>query len=939
MSGTVDLVPMGSTWRYSDKGREPPTTWTRDSFDDSSWGEGAGELGYGDGDEATKLSFGGDKNKKYVSYFFRQRFQVAEGQEFESAELELKVDDGAVIYLNGSEAGRVNMPDGEVKYDTKATGDAVEETTDKLKVDARLLRPGDNLLAVRVHQKSQSSSDISLDVLLRAELTASRKAPEYPEDSWRVVCGDILRKANATAGHALVLGLGTGRLAEEIAAQSKLQVLVLENDATAVEAFRRRLQDSELLGTRISILREDPKSLATFPPYFAELITSESPEYAESFTDEAALTGLFRLLRPYSGVASFPASSRDSYRKLNLAVRGARLDAGRLERSGRFVLLRRTDAPAGSGTWSHQNGDGANTVASTDELVKTPLGLLWFGGPSNEGVLPRHGHGPTPQVAGGRLVIEGRDMLRATDIYTGRFLWERSLKDLGKDYDYTSHEPGANAIGSNYVTLDDAVYVVFGKGCLQLDPASGETKREFVLPVREGFEDPQSWGYIGVSEDTLVAGGQPVSGNSAYFSPGDVNGIKPEHLGGKIDDVKAWTGIEKGKRQFVAKPNEAEEKKLKKEEREKRQKERKSKQEGFDRRFIMEHANRLLALKDIVSNIPEERRKKVKDQKKLGEIIDRLKKYLEGQKGRRTTDHDALVIKRELLAHIYGLPGYKSVPNGKFNAQGRSASKKLFGIDRQNGKIRWEYEAKYVIRHNAIALGGGAAYFLDRMPPWEVSRLKRRGKEVPKDSRLVAIDLRTGKEAWGHSEKVFGTWVGYSAEHDLVLQAGSKSRDRANDEVGQGMAAYRASNGEMVWHSDEKYDGPPILVGDSIITQGNSSSGYFFDLLTGKRQKRKHPLSDSLVDQFYTRNYGCNTALGAPNLLTFRSAAAGYFDLAGDGGTGNFGGFRSGCTSNLIPAGGILNAPDYTRTCTCSYQNQSSLALVHDPSVEVWTFN
>ena len=89
----------------------------------------------------------------------------------------------------------------------------------------------------------------------------------------------------------------------------------------------------------------------------------------------------------------------------------------------------------------------------------------------------------------------------------------------------------------------------------------------------------------------------------------------------------------------------------------------------------------------------------------------------------------------------------------------------------------------------------------------------------------------------------------------------------------------------------------------------------------------------------YRRAYGCNTAIGAPNILTFRSAAAGYFDLISQSGTGNFGGFRSGCTSNLIPAGGILNAPDYTRTCTCSYQNQSSIALVHMPEVEMWTFN
>jgi hypothetical protein len=75
------------------------------------------------------------------------------------------------------------------------------------------------------------------------------------------------------------------------------------------------------------------------------------------------------------------------------------------------------------------------------------------------------------------------------------------------------------------------------------------------------------------------------------------------------------------------------------------------------------------------------------------------------------------------------------------------------------------------------------------------------------------------------------------------------------------------------------------------------------------------------------------------HLLTFRSAAAGFYDLERDGGTGNFGGFKSSCTSNLIIAGGLLNAPEYTRTCTCRYQNQTSLALVHDPTVEIWTFN
>jgi hypothetical protein len=77
---------------------------------------------------------------------------------------------------------------------------------------------------------------------------------------------------------------------------------------------------------------------------------------------------------------------------------------------------------------------------------------------------------------------------------------------------------------------------------------------------------------------------------------------------------------------------------------------------------------------------------------------------------------------------------------------------------------------------------------------------------------------------------------------------------------------------------------------------------------------------------------------GSTHLITFRSGCAGFFDLKRDGGTGNLGGFRSGCTSNLIVANGVLNAPDYTRTCGCAYQNRSSLGLIHMPEVEYWTF-
>ena len=61
-------------------------------------------------------------------------------------------------------------------------------------------------------------------------------------------------------------------------------------------------------------------------------------------------------------------------------------------------------------------------------------------------------------------------------------LWERELAEIGEAYDNTSHQPGANAIGSNYASAEDAIYVAYGDRCLRVDPAPGETMTELTLP-------------------------------------------------------------------------------------------------------------------------------------------------------------------------------------------------------------------------------------------------------------------------------------------------------------------------------------------------------------------------------------------------------------------------------------------------------------------------
>lgn len=284
----------------------------------------------------------------------------------------------------------------------------------------------------------------------------------------------------------------------------------------------------------------------------------------------------------------------------------------------------------------------------------------------------------------------------------------------------------------------------------------------------------------------------------------------------------------------------------------------------------------------------------------------------------------------------------KPKPAAAVKSLDRAASMALVGFDRHSGKQLWKVEANHSFWHNGIVAGKGLIYALDRNPKPVEDFLRRRGKSNPDTYRILAFDAHSGKTAWQLPGQVFGTWLGYSETHDLLLQAGAAASDRLSSETGQGMAVYRGLSGELVWQKEDlKYSGPCVLHNDLIITNANaySESAGAFRLVDGSQKLVKNSLTGKLQPWKITRAYGCNSIIASENLLTFRSGAAGFYDLLTEGGTGNFGGFKSGCTSNLVVADGVLNAPDYTRTCSCAYQNQTSLALVHMPEMDAWTIS
>lgn len=174
------LIAPAAVWRYLDNGSNQGSAWREPGFADGAWSSGPQELGYGDGDEATVVGFGPNSNSKFRTTYFRRTFTVTQPAAVLSLAARLVRDDGAVVYLNGVEVLRTNMPGGTITSSTLASstvGGANERTPVMFTPSPTLLVQGANTLAVEIHQVSGSSSDISFALELDATLNDEDLTP------------------------------------------------------------------------------------------------------------------------------------------------------------------------------------------------------------------------------------------------------------------------------------------------------------------------------------------------------------------------------------------------------------------------------------------------------------------------------------------------------------------------------------------------------------------------------------------------------------------------------------------------------------------------------------------------------------------------------------------------------------------------------------------
>ncbi len=159
-----------AAWRYfkgtTEASVPDSTAWRAVNFDDSAWASGTAPFFYGEALSGTVL---GDMQGSYSSVFLRRKFVLTNAAEFGAATLALACDDGCIVWINGVEVARYNVPAGAVPFGglaLSAVAEPVPYTNLSLVAPLSFLVDGTNAIAVQVFNAALNSDDILFNATL-----------------------------------------------------------------------------------------------------------------------------------------------------------------------------------------------------------------------------------------------------------------------------------------------------------------------------------------------------------------------------------------------------------------------------------------------------------------------------------------------------------------------------------------------------------------------------------------------------------------------------------------------------------------------------------------------------------------------------------------------------------------------------------------------------
>lgn len=267
------------------------------------------------------------------------------------------------------------------------------------------------------------------------------------------------------------------------------------------------------------------------------------------------------------------------------------------------------------------------------------------------------------------------------------------------------------------------------------------------------------------------------------------------------------------------------------------------------------------------------------------------------------------------------------------------ANRLLFVLDKATGKLRWSYQSQSAIDSNAIAIEGDWLCLIDGLAPVDVFARARRGvpaktkgkpKKPPKSifslpgsphpRVLKALALQSGKQLWDTSE-IGDRQNSLYAANGVILTSIPIWHGLNAKSVGPGLSAFSADDGRVLWTRDAKAP-YPVIVGDAVYLPEAC------DLRTGELIQREDPLTGQMAPFSVSVTGGCGRMAGCANAIMKRSGSMGLFDLSGRSGVYHYPNVRASCWINMIPACGLVLAPEGSSSCPCSYNYKTSMALM-----------
>ncbi|NRA39607.1 MAG: PQQ-binding-like beta-propeller repeat protein, partial [Planctomycetes bacterium] len=557
----------------------------------------------------------------------------------------------------------------------------------------------------------------------------------------------ILAASKQDDGYCMVLGLKDGALVEGLLAQSNLRVIAVGADAQVCETLRKRLDDCNIYGKQAMVIHSDPSNFY-LAEYLCNLIVSEK---VSAIKDPSRL---WIGLRPYGGSICLPSSAKKSLAAINDSQAQHSSSAG-------FAICTRTGALPGSDDWSHESANAGNTNATEDDLIFTPLGVMWYGGDADgRFYTDRHSGAPRPLVVEGRVLITMPEYVIAYDAYSGRVLWKHAFPGFSSLANTAQENKGhkftpatTNNTGGRMVAVSGAVYVHNEKEIHVLDPDTGKNVKTFHL------KNKMSIGHISCLDDALIVTGEMLGSTSSYYQEQDFAQLMDSDHKNLINSLSSIKGIQLPER---------------------------NSKDKTDLAYTVRVLNQLITEFHKYSSI-EKVATSDKSNFKAGKEAGRNVGYT--LQNNLLDDEVKAARIRQCNKQTYGYY-FKEIPQyAKNDAWNASSSAQIIILNRKTGKEMWSRKAKLGYRHSAICAGNQKIFCIDLVPPAIAMKLQQLGKEPKAAGKLLALDLTSGKEIWSKESK--HTALSYSAIHDILIASfakstvGKKIKDKGSAMIGK----------------------------------------------------------------------------------------------------------------------------------------------------------